>query len=150
MSHSLRPATQRDIDIVVQFIREYYAFDHLVFDETHARRAALEMINDERLGVIWLICVDDVPVGYAVMAFIHSLECHGSTAFLDEFYLREDQRGAGLGKFAITFLVNECARRGIHALRLEVEHTNPNAQALYEKMGFVLHGRNILTRTLDA
>ena len=148
MHATFRSATSNDIDIVVQFMREYYAYDHLPFDAAIARAAALEMIVDERLGVIWLICADDVAVGYAVFVFIHGLEFGGRTAWLDEFYLREGHRGQGIARMTVAFLLDECRRRGIRALRLEVEHSNTRAQAVYEKLGFVAHARNIMTKLL--
>ena len=149
MSPTFHQATSSDIDTLIPMMREYYAFDHLVFDESHARAATQELIDSPHLGMMYLITESTANVGYAAMVFVHSLEFHGRAAFLDEFYLREATRGRGVGRKALEFLFDECRRLKINALRLEVTHTNHVAQGVYEKLGFVRHERNIMTRVFE-
>ena len=48
-------ATTDDIPTLLQFMREYYEFDHLPFDERVGRTALERMVSDATLGCIWLI-----------------------------------------------------------------------------------------------
>lgn len=142
------PATPSDIDTLIPLMKEYYAFDHLVFVELKARAALHEMLNNHQLGMIYLVRVNNELAGYAAVVFIHSLEFHGRAAFLDELYLREDKRGKGLGRHVLEFLFDECRRLGINALRLEVTHSNSVAENVYAKLGFEKHERNIMTKKI--
>ncbi|MEM8810764.1 MAG: GNAT family N-acetyltransferase, partial [Cyanobacteria bacterium P01_G01_bin.38] len=65
-----------------------------------------------------------------------------------EIYLQPTYRSQGIGTQAISFVERVCRERGIHALHLEVEHHNPKARKFYEKTGYVLHNRAMMTKWL--
>ncbi len=150
MTISYKIATTADTEILVQFMREYCAFDHLPFEE-QPRRASLSLFLDNAsLGRLWLILRDEVPVGYLILTLGFSFEYGGYDAFIDEVYIREEHRGGGIGRQALAFAEEECRRLGVRALHLEVEHQNVNALVLYRKVGFVDHERYLLTKTVAA
>ncbi|MDA0267014.1 MAG: GNAT family N-acetyltransferase, partial [Cyanobacteria bacterium] len=66
----------------------------------------------------------------------YSLEFGGRDAFIDEFYLRSDCRGRGLGTDTLALIKTEAMALGIRALHLEVAHSNLPAQRLYERAQF--------------
>ncbi|MDB5033777.1 MAG: acetyltransferase [Chlorobi bacterium] len=148
MTPEFHQLTHADLDRLVAMMREYYLYDNLVFDEDVARNAASMLLEDESLGGIWLIRLDGVEVGYAVLAYSFSLEFHGRQAFVDELYVREAHRGRSIGTATLDFLAVFCGSRGIRALRLEVERENKPAQGLYRKIGFEQHDRYLMTRWL--
>jgi ribosomal protein S18 acetylase RimI-like enzyme len=137
-----------DADELVGLMREFYAFDHIAFDEAAARGALREILGDGRFGVVHLIRVEAETAGYLVLTFGFSLEFHGRDAFVDELYLRENFRGRGIGKACIEFAAEVCRREGIAALHLEVERANTRAQGLYRRAGFRDHDRYLLTKWL--
>jgi ribosomal protein S18 acetylase RimI-like enzyme len=137
-----------DADLLVGLMREFYAFDHIAFDEAPARSALRQILGDGRLGVVHLIRVGAETAGYLVMTFGFSLEFHGRDAFVDELYLRENFRGRGIGKACIEFAAEVCRAEGIAALHLEAERANTRAQALYRRVGFREHDRYLMTKWL--
>jgi GNAT superfamily N-acetyltransferase len=141
-------ATQADLDTLVQFMREYYEFDHLPFDEQVARAAVAKFLSDESLGRLWLICCDAEAVGYLALTLGYSLEYGGRDAFIDEVYIRASHRGRGIGQRALAFAEETCRSLDVRALHLEVERENTNARALYRKVGFVDHDRYLLTKRI--
>lgn len=149
MSISFRLAQSTDINTLLQFMREFYAFDHLEFEEEGARRALTTLLSDAALGRVWLICVDGVAIGYIVLAFGFSLEFRGRDAFLDEIYLREEYRGQGIGTWALHFVEDACHALDIRALHLEVSHDNTPAQRVYRAFGFQDHDRYLMTKIVD-
>lgn len=128
---------------------ELEPFPNPLDDETN-RAIVRQLIENERLGKIWLILVDGEAVGYIVLTYGYSLEYAGRDALIDELYLRENYRGCGIGKQTIEFVSEFCRANGIRALHLEVEHENKTAQALYHKTGFVGHDRYFLTKWIEA
>lgn len=149
MEIDLRAVTSFDLDVLSSLVSEYYAFDGLNFDDRLARRAILELINDERFGRIWLIELEQHPIGYLVLTFGFIVEFHGKHAVLDEVYLRPNYRGLGYFQIALAFVEAFCRELNIKCLRLEVEKGNEKAQQAYRKAGFCPHERLLMTKTLE-
>lgn len=149
MSIDFQRANPGHCEIILEMMREYYAFDHLPFDESKAENALEQILSDESLGGVWVIEADGKTAGYAVLTLGFSLEFHGRDAFIDEIYLREDFRGQGLGKKTLRFLDEKCREVGVKALHLEVERENENARKVYLKNGFADHNRFLMTKWIE-
>jgi ribosomal protein S18 acetylase RimI-like enzyme len=67
---------------------------------------------------------------------------------MDELFLREESRGMGIGRQAMDFLKNTCRELGVATIQLEVKNDNPEAAALYEKVGFEKLNRAFMLATL--
>lgn len=141
-------ATHADLATLVQFMREYYEFDHLPFDEQVARAALAKFLDDESLGRLWLIHCGTEAVGYLALTLGYSLEYGGRDAFIDEVYICASYRGRGIGQRALVFAEETCRSLDVRALHLEVERENTNAHALYRKVGFVDHERYLMTKRM--
>ena len=140
-----RVAEASDVDLLLDFMREYYAFDGHGYDRHQARAALLPLLQNLNFGRAWIILDGDLPVGYAVLCFGYSLEWLGRDAFVDEIYFREGYRGRGWGRKAMTFLEDAARELGIRALHLGVVPGNP-AVHLYEKVGFHKHDSTFLSK----
>lgn len=141
-------ATLSDVELLIELMREFYAFDHIAFDEGAARRALEQILRDRRFGVIHLIRADEEAAGYLVLTFGFSLEFGGRDAFVDELFLRENFRGRGIGKASLELAAGVCRDEGINALHLEVERVNTKARDIYRQAGFRDHDRYLLTKWL--
>ena len=148
MEPRFRVAERADLDILVEFMRDYYAHDRIVFDEPVARRALDDLVADPSLGRVWLIADGDEAIGYIVVTLGYSLEYQGRDAFVDEVFIRASHRGLGIGRAAMQFVEAACRELGVQALHLEVERANTAAQALYRKAGFEDHDRYLMTKRL--
>jgi ribosomal-protein-alanine N-acetyltransferase len=73
-------------------------------------------------------------IGFAGMWMAFD-EAHVTTIGVDPAY-----RGQGLGELLFLCMVDEAIARGAHWLTLEVRVSNLQAQALYRKYGFTVHG----------
>ena len=127
-------AQPADTETLIDLMREYYAYDHISFDEPLARAALARLTDDETLGRIWLIEQGDQTIGYLAITLGYSLE-YGRDAFIDEVYLREPYRGQGIGQQAFTLAEEACRALG--------------AQAFYRKIGYEGHDRYLLTKRFD-
>jgi len=154
---SFRVATEFDAEILLPFMRDYYAFDGHAFDEQKARAALIALLRDPNLGRVWLILVHtneseknektrELPIGYIVLCFGYSLEWLGRDAFVDEFYLLPDYRGRGWGRKTMAFLEDAARELNVTALHLEVMRENTRAMDLYRKLGFEGHKSSFLSK----
>ncbi len=148
METTYRIAERTDSETLLEFMREYYEFDHLPFDEQVARAALTKFVGDEALGRVWLISYEGEAIGYLVLTLGYSLEYGGRDAFIDEVYIRESHRRRGIGQRVLTFAEEVCRSLGVRALHLEVERANTNAHGLYRKVGFVDHDRYLMTKRI--
>jgi diamine N-acetyltransferase len=145
----IRPAIPGEATLILCLMREFYAFEHLTFDETRAGAALARLLDDASLGRVFLVEEEGEAAGYVVVAFGYSLEFHGRDAFVDELFLRPAFRARGLGREVLRFVEEHCRRDKITALHLEVERKNTAAQEFYRRLGFQDHDRYLMTRWLS-
>lgn len=144
-----RIAVEDDADLLLDFMRAYYAFDGHGFDREKARVALLALLWNPDFGRAWLILDGTDPIGYVVICFGYSLEWLGRDAFVDEFYLREEYRNRGWGKKTMRFAEESAQELGIRALHLEVMEGNAAAMHIYEKLGFKPHSSTFLSKWIE-
>lgn len=144
----MRPASSKDVPLLVALMTEFYAEAATPLDPARAAQAFAALLGDDRLGKVWLIQAGNEDVGYVVVTFSYSMEFGGRTAFLDDLFIRARFRGVGLGTAALTEVRSFCAGCGARALHLETGRDNAAAHALYRRAGFVITDRQLLTLAL--
>ena len=75
-------------------------------------------------------------------------EFHGPLAVLDEVYLLPEHQGKGHFKHLLALVEAHCWRWGVRTLRLEVKTDNGRAQRAYQKAGFAVDDRTLMTKRL--
>lgn len=153
MEVTIRPANESDIDIIVEFSGQLYeddpaSIDLPPFEARLVHTALAQLIQNSRLGQVWLINDRDEPIGYVVLTLGFSLEYHGQDAFIDEIFIKASHRGKGVGTKVMEFVEAASRELGINALHLEVERANVPAQNLYRKVGFEDHDRYLMTKLI--
>ena len=146
---SFRPAAESDAEVILEMMRDYYAFDGHAFDRARAREALLAFLREPSYGQTWLIFDGQTPVGYIVLALGYSLEYLGRDAFIDEFYLRESHRGRGWGKQALAFVEDEALSLGVRSIHLEVVRRNTGAKEVYRRSGYSDHDHYLMTKWIE-
>jgi len=139
-------ACKADAEVLLEFMRAYYAFDGHSFDRERSHVALTALLRDPTLGRVWLIQDGNSPVGYIVLCFGYSLEWLGRDAFVDEFYLLEEYRRRGWGRRTMAFVEEAARAAGIRALHLEVVRQNASALEIYRKMGFRERASTLLSK----
>jgi GNAT superfamily N-acetyltransferase len=148
MENSFKLAAPSDIEILVQFIQEFHQLEQIPFEYSTVRSLLAPLLKDSSLGRVWLIQVDNEPIGYIVLTFGYSLEYLGRDAIIDEFYIRESYRRQGIGRKTLQFIQQICPSLGIQAIHLEVDRQNITAQNLYSKMGFKNNERYLMSQRI--
>ena len=151
----MREAGQADVAELTGLMRAFYAESGFVLDEQQAAAGFMALLADTRLGRVWLIeqgpgpavgeevaaAPDEPPspppaAGYIVLSFAFAMEYAGMAAVVDDFYVRPEARGEGLGKAALAAARRACDDLGVRAMRVEVGVDNLVAQAVYRSAGF--------------
>lgn len=130
-------------------VQEFYAIDNYPINNETSKQLFQEFVSNENLGKSWLIYDDSEIVGYVILTYIFSFEYKGKISFLDELYIKEIERGKGIGKQTIQFIKEQALLLNIKLIYLEVENHNENAQKLYFANDFEFHNRKIMKLKLD-
>jgi ribosomal protein S18 acetylase RimI-like enzyme len=132
----MREAGQSDVATLVGLMRDFYAESGYVLVEPRAEAAFEALLARPELGRIWLAVRDGEVAGYVVVTFVFAMEHGGLAAVVDDFYIRPEARGEGLGKSALAAVRRACKALGARAMRVEVGVDNHVAQAVYRSVGF--------------
>jgi GNAT superfamily N-acetyltransferase len=141
-------ATLAEQEIVLDLIRAFYAEEGLRFDEIATPRAARELLSQPDRGTILLLEIDGEIAGYLVATLGFSLEFGGRFVLLDELFIRPDFRGRGAAKSGFQQVEAWAVSMAAAAIRLEVNHHNATAHAVYVKSSFIDDRRHLLTKWL--
>jgi GNAT superfamily N-acetyltransferase len=133
---TLHEAGQTDVPELTGLMRMFYAESGFVLDEERAAAGFEALLADARLGRVWLIGPDAPAAGYIVLTFAFAMEYGGMAATVDDFFIRPEARGEGLGKAALAEVRRVCSGLGMRALRVEVGVDNTAARAAYRSAGF--------------
>ena len=79
----------------------------------------------------YMVCTDEAEkVGF--IAFYP----RGTELYLSKFYLHKSQRGQGMSRQMMTFVISEAGKMGASSVTLNVNKHNDLAIAVYEKLHF--------------
>lgn len=124
MSFTIRQASADDIDAIMHI--ETTTFHN----DAWSRDAMAADIASQHTHYL-------VAVRAGVEAYAGLFAPRGSEqADIQTIAVAESARRNGLGRQLMTELITEATSRGAHEIFLDVRADNPNAQALYESLGF--------------
>ncbi len=145
---TLRFATLEDLEELMPRTRALNDHEGIDISDERLRAALRTLLASPELGGAWVIARDEHMVGYAIVTYGFDLEFDGRDAYLTELWVDPSHRGGGSATAALELLTCELAARGVHAVHLQVRPENP-AMRLYERQGFALSPRRIMTRVLS-
>jgi GNAT superfamily N-acetyltransferase len=145
------PARSEHADIFIAMMQALERADPgtTPFDEQRRRVIFDQFVRDSPYGRAWLIVEGERPVGYVVLTVSFSFEYRGCDAYIDELYIAEEHRGRGIGRRAMGFVETVARELGVNAMHLEVSRDNETALELYRRIGYVDHGRYLMTKWLE-
>lgn len=145
-----RLAGSGDIPVLVDLMTAFYAEAGYPLPREPAGRAFATVLGDPALGRVWLVLEGGRAVGYLVLTLGFSMEYGGLRGFVDDFFVRPEARGKGLGAAALTEVREACLEIGVGALLVETGPDDHPARRLYARAGFEETGRVLLSQTLSA
>jgi GNAT superfamily N-acetyltransferase len=94
---------------------------------------------------------DGAPSGVCQLRFRFSAWHAAEDCFIEDLFVREEARGAGLGAALVEAALERARGRGCARVELDVNEENRTALALYERLGFSATpepgtGRSLLMR----
>lgn len=136
-----------DIDRLSPLVAGFHALRGERSRDSQRLDALRPLLQNPDLGRVWLIGPSISPVGYIVVTFGYSIALGGRDARLDEFFLRENARGKGVGAKILDAIRPYLRDAGVKALWVEADRNTPAQTRVFTKAGFVPQdGRYLLVR----
>jgi ribosomal protein S18 acetylase RimI-like enzyme len=79
---------------------------------------------------------DDPPAGVCQLRYRLSVWTGTDDCWLEDLYVEDAARGAGLGRVLVTESFERAKARGCRRIELDVNERNTEALAFYERLGF--------------
>ncbi len=132
----IRNMTEEHKEEVIEMMRVFYASPavHTNGSEEIFQNDVDNCINDSPYLEGYVFVDDsDVLLGYAMVAKSFSTEFGKPCIWIEDIYLKPEQRGGGIGSRFFSYIKDKYADA---VLRLEVEEENERAVHVYRKSGF--------------
>ncbi|PJK14942.1 GNAT family N-acetyltransferase [Lysobacteraceae bacterium NML07-0707] len=146
---SIRNATVADIECLLNAMQDFYVLEKLPWDRARQRQLLQALLGQPESGYLLLAEQQGELAAYAVVGLCYGLEFHGRFALLDELYVLPQFQGIGLASRMLEACETAARTQGCNALRLEVSDDNPRARAIYEKRGYRVQPRRLMSYWLQ-
>ena len=130
----IRQATEKDIDIIFNFIKELAIYEKLENEVTATEDLILETLFKNDKADVLIASYDGNPVGMALYFYTYSTFLGRIGIYLEDLYVREEYRGKGIGKLLIKNLAKICLDNGYGRLEWSVLDWNKPSIDFYESL----------------
>jgi len=141
MSVVFEPAGLADLPQLVELLRILFTQEHeLTPDPAKQERGLRQILENPSIGRIYVAREGDRVLGMVNIQKTVSTAEGGPVGGFEDFVVRPERRGQGLGSRLIRHVIEQCEAEGLLRLILLTDGDNSGAQRLYEKAGFERSG----------
>jgi GNAT superfamily N-acetyltransferase len=132
----VRPAKPDDAAIIVEFVRLLAEFEHEPVEHVHLTEEDIRRdgFGDAPAFEALIAELDGAPVGFALFFPNYSTWEGRPGIYVEDIYVREEQRGSGVGEAIVRAIARLALERGAARIDLAVLDWNP-ARGFYERLG---------------
>ena len=136
-NYKVRPLLRRDLPKLIELARAYWRFEKIPsFHPKLYRKLVTKIQKNPSQGRIWVAIQGDRPIGYLIAVYLMSFEYGGISAEIDEFYVKNLERGRGVGKSLLKTFRERMRRQEVVQISLRVRKLNRRGIRFYKKLGF--------------
>jgi GNAT superfamily N-acetyltransferase len=135
MSLRVEPLGEADYERVLPLIAGYQRFYLAEPDEDRNRSFFRRFLAPSDDGLLLAAWMDDELVGFATLYWTFSSTKAGEAALMNDLFVAEGHRGAGIGLALIEASVAAARERGMRHLEWLTALDNERAQRLYDQTG---------------
>ena len=141
MTVSLEPARLDDLAQLVELLHVLFTQEQELQPDAAKQERGLRLIlENPAVGRIYVAREGSRVLGMVNIQKTVSTAEGGAVGSLEDFVVRPELRGRGLGTRLIRYAIDQCEAEGLLRLMLLTDGDNAGAQRLYEKAGFARSG----------
>lgn len=129
-------ATESDVPLILQLIRELAEFEHLAHEVTASEESLRNGLFGERpYAEVFIARQGEEPVGFAL--FFHNFSTFVGKAgiYLEDLFVRREFRGQGVGEALLRRVAQTAVERACGRYEWAVLNWNQRAIDFYRKLG---------------
>jgi GNAT superfamily N-acetyltransferase len=134
---TLRFATVKDVPLILEFIKELAAYEHMSDDVVATEELLEETLFTGKKAEVILGNYQQQPVAFALFFHNYSTFLGKPGIYLEDLYVRESVRGKGFGTKLLAFLANLAVERDCGRLEWACLNWNEPSIKFYKQMGGV-------------
>jgi GNAT superfamily N-acetyltransferase len=132
----IRPATVADVPIILELIRELATYERAPTEVTATQEELIDVLFGPRPAAeVLLAFEEETPVGFAVFFHNFSTWLGRPGLYLEDLFVRPEQRGKGYGRALLVHLAKIAHERGCGRMEWAVLDWNEPAIQFYKKLG---------------
>ncbi|MGH9940741.1 MAG: GNAT family N-acetyltransferase [Pyrinomonadaceae bacterium] len=129
----IEPATERDVPLVLSFIKELAEYERLPHEVTATEEVIREALFGSRPAAEAIIGYEgEAPVGFAVFFHNFSTFVGRRGLYLEDLYVKPEARGHGFGRRMLAHLARLAKERGCGRFEWAVLDWNEPAIRFYQ------------------
>ena len=132
----IRTTTEADVPVILQLIRDLATYERAP-DAVVATEAGLRdvLFGPKRAAEVLLALQNEMPVGFAVFFHNFSTWLGRPGLYLEDLFVRPEERGKGYGRALLERLAQIAKERGCGRMEWAVLDWNDPAIQFYRKLG---------------
>jgi GNAT superfamily N-acetyltransferase len=136
MTLTIRPARPDEADVVLGFIRDLAEYEKLGHDVAATEADIARALFCENPRAFCDIAEwEGEPVGFAIWFYTYSTFSGRHGIWLEDLFVRPEQRGRGIGKALMARLAQRCIEEGLPRLAWWVLNWNEPSRVFYRSIG---------------
>ncbi len=137
MSLSIRLASEADVHLIQQFIRELAEYERMLPDVTATPEDLRKSLFEERCAEVLLAEWNGQPAAFAVFFHNFSTFVGKKGLYLEDVFVKPELRGKGIGKTILVHLARLAKERDCGRFEWAVLDWNTPAIDFYRSLGAV-------------
>jgi GNAT superfamily N-acetyltransferase len=128
----VRPIQRRELEELLPLVADYQRFYGAEPDVERNRRFFSRFLHPSDVGLLLGAWINEGLAGFATLYWFFSSTKAADSVLMNDLFVREDARGAGIGRALIRSAIDEARRRGATHLEWYTSPDNLTAQRLYD------------------
>jgi len=134
-NYKIRPLLRKDLPKLIELARAYWRFEKIPgFHPKLYRNLVTKIQKNPSQGRIWVAIEGDRPIGYLIAVYLMSFEYGGISTEIDEFYVKDSERGRGVGKSLLKTFRERMRRQKVVQISLRVGKIQPRRNTFLQKV----------------
>jgi GNAT superfamily N-acetyltransferase len=136
MAFEIREATESDVPLILQFIRDLAEYERLAYMVVATEeQLRLTLFGAVRLAEVLIGSEDGEPAGFAIFFHNYSTFLAQPGVYLEDLFVKPEFRGRGYGKALLVRLAQIARDRNCGRVEWAVLNWNEPSIAFYKSLG---------------
>ena len=132
---SIRPAQEKDAELILSFIRELAVYENMEDQITATAEDLRRSIFERQQAEVIIGWIDHQPAAFALYFYNYSTFLGKANLFLDDLYVKEEFRGQGIGRAMLQYLSQTAVKNSCERLDWLCLDWNLAAAGFYKGLG---------------